>query len=211
MRRYQKIYLVIIGGLFLLFNASFEVMAEVQIGADRQEVIAALGEPQGSLASGEEEMLCYPAQIVVIKDKKVCRIEANALPEVNPVNSGSSQEKKPEFKSSAAELKVKTISQGGAAIDLSSILVPGKITIVDFYAEWCGPCRYMGPKLEELAQGDPEVFLRKVDILKWGTPVTAQYNINSVPNVRVFNRSGKMVGEPTSGLEIIKANIRQAK
>lgn len=103
------------------------------------------------------------------------------------------------------------ISKGGADVDLALLLEPGKINIVDFYAEWCGPCKSIAPKLEELAKSDPDVVLRKIDIVNWGTPVCAKYGIKSVPNIRVFDRKGKQVGSPTSSIEEVRKLIEQAK
>jgi thioredoxin 1 len=102
------------------------------------------------------------------------------------------------------------ISNGGQNVDLRTAMPPGKVVIVDFYADWCGPCRSIAPHLEQLANGDPDVALVKVDIVKWGTPVTQQYNINSVPNVRVFDKAGRQIGKPTSSLSRIQAYVKQA-
>lgn len=38
--------------------------------------------------------------------------------------------------------------------------------VVDFFAEWCGPCKVLGPKLDELSQKSPEVIFVKVDVDK---------------------------------------------
>lgn len=103
------------------------------------------------------------------------------------------------------------ISKGGAAIDINSILAPGKVTIVDFFADWCGPCKAIGPKLENLAKSDPDVVLRKINIVDWGTRVSIQYDIKSVPNVRVFNRKGKQVGESTSSIDRVRQLVIEAK
>lgn len=106
---------------------------------------------------------------------------------------------------------VRVIKNGGGSADLKDILVPGKITIVDFFAEWCGPCRAAGPVLEEMAKTDPDVYLTKVDIDRWGTPVCEQYAIRSVPNIRVFGREGKQVGTTTSSPVAVKQMVEQAK
>ena len=103
------------------------------------------------------------------------------------------------------------ISNGGQRIDLKQVLVSGKITVVDFYADWCGPCKRMGPQLEQMARSDPDVVLCKVNIVNWKKPVVKQFSIRSIPNVRVYDRNGTEVGSPTSGLSAIKQNIERAR
>lgn len=85
----------------------------------------------------------------------------------------------------------------GARVDIARHLARGHVTIVDFYADWCGPCRMISPYLEKLAREDPDVVLRKVDIIRWGTPVTQQYNIVSIPRIEIYDRAGKLVGTVT--------------
>jgi thiol-disulfide isomerase/thioredoxin len=103
------------------------------------------------------------------------------------------------------------IAKGGAEIDLTRVIVRGKITVVDFYADWCGPCRAIAPLLEQLPKDDPDVCVRKIDIVNWGTPICRQYSINSIPNMRVFDASGTPIGEPTSSPQQVANFIRLAK
>lgn len=103
------------------------------------------------------------------------------------------------------------ISKGGEEVDLSKLLVRGKITVVDFFAEWCGPCRALAPFLEQLPKQDSTVVVRKVDIVNWGTPVCSQYSITSVPNMRVYDAQGRQVGAATSSAQMVKNAIEEAK
>jgi thioredoxin 1 len=103
------------------------------------------------------------------------------------------------------------ISNGGQEVKLESVVVKGKITIVDFFAEWCGPCRHIGPILETMAGNDPDVVLRKIDIVNWETPVVKQHGIRSVPNVRVFGKDGKQIGQSSSDPSEVAKYIAQAK
>ena len=60
-----------------------------------------------------------------------------------------------------------------------------KLTIVDFWAVWCGPCRVLKPLLHKIAGEHPEIQLLTVDVdANWD--LAAQYDINSIPAVFFF-------------------------
>ena len=87
----------------------------------------------------------------------------------------------------------KDVITHGQTVDISKHLVRGKVTIVEFYADWCGPCRLIAPMLEQLAK-DPKIAIRRIDIVNWESPVAHQYNINAIPHVLVYNRKRQLVG-----------------
>jgi thiol-disulfide isomerase/thioredoxin len=106
---------------------------------------------------------------------------------------------------------VEVISHG-AQVDITIYLALGNVTIVDFYADWCGSCRQVSPTLEQMARTDPEIALRKIDIVNWNTAVAKQYNIHSIPQVNVYNRGGNLVGTVVGvRVEEIKRFVAQAK
>jgi thioredoxin 1 len=66
-----------------------------------------------------------------------------------------------------------------------------QLTVVDFYAEWCGPCKMMAPMLESVAE--EELPIGKVDI-DTCADVAKNFNISSIPTL-LFFRSGTVVGK----------------
>ena len=65
----------------------------------------------------------------------------------------------------------------------------GKITIVDFYADWCGPCRRIGPVLEQIAAGNPNIVLQKVNVDKH-PDLAKEYHATAIPHIIIYDRNG---------------------
>jgi thioredoxin 1 len=66
------------------------------------------------------------------------------------------------------------------------------VTLVDFHADWCGPCRMLSPVLEQLAtEMDGKAFVAKVDI-DAEQKTAAEFQISSVPTLILF-KNGKEV------------------
>jgi thiol-disulfide isomerase/thioredoxin len=107
--------------------------------------------------------------------------------------------------------EVEVISHG-AEVDIAKHLSAGNVTIVDFYADWCGPCRLITPVLEQMARTDPEIALRKIDIVNWTTPVAKQHGVQSIPRVSVYGRTGQLVGTVSgANAEKVRQYVAQAK
>jgi thiol-disulfide isomerase/thioredoxin len=171
-------------------------------GKTVSDVRSILGQPLGRLRTQEGTVWLYPDwRIEMDGDGRVTSVEREGPVRVEARAAAGGSVVGP----------VTVISEGGREVDLSALLPVGKVAIVDFYADWCGPCRKISPHLEQLAKNDPEVVLIKVDIVKWDTPVARQHQIRSVPNIRVYNGRGQVVGSPTSDLNAVRRNIEQAK
>ena len=67
----------------------------------------------------------------------------------------------------------------------------GKTIIIDFYADWCGPCRALGPILEELQEEYKDIIFCKVNVDEEEN-LAMGFRIQSIPNI-VMIKDGKMV------------------
>lgn len=71
--------------------------------------------------------------------------------------------------------------------------------LVDFWAEWCAPCKMIGPVLEKLAPENKDSWeLVKVDTDK-NQEIAAKYGVRGIPNVKLF-RNGEVINEFTGAL-----------
>ena len=85
------------------------------------------------------------------------------------------------------------------------------ISIVDFWADWCGPCRMIAPILEELDREVADVTVMKVNVDK--EPALAdRFGINAIPTL-IFFKDGKLIKQktglyPRDALDLIIKEIR---
>ncbi len=63
--------------------------------------------------------------------------------------------------------------------------------LVDFYADWCGPCRMLGPVLEQIARENPDARIVKVNVDD-SPNLAMKYAIESIPALMVF-QNGRVV------------------
>ena len=70
--------------------------------------------------------------------------------------------------------------------NFNDIIKSNQLTLVDFYATWCGPCKMMHPVLEQLKEefGD-NIRILKIDVDK-NEAISMQYSIQSVPTFMLF-------------------------
>ena len=90
--------------------------------------------------------------------------------------------------------------------------IGGEITLVDFWASWCGPCRMFGPIFESVSEKVNDVNFVKFEIDDVNRRTPAKYGIRSIPSVLAF-KNGELI-EARTGLmdeETVIAWINELK
>ena len=108
---------------------------------------------------------------------------------------------------------VKQVATDGEDVpDLAPHLVQGKVTVVDFSAKWCEPCRTLDEHVLAVLAKRPDVAYRKLDVGDWDTPLGTRYlkGVKELPYVLIFDKSGKQV-EAITGLDLARFDRAVAK
>ncbi|MCI5624689.1 MAG: thioredoxin [Clostridiales bacterium] len=89
-------------------------------------------------------------------------------------------------------------------------LSQGKLMMVDFWASWCGPCRMLGPVIEQLDNQYPDVVVGKVNVDD-EQELAMRYGVMSIPTV-IFFKDGKEIDRkvgvmpPEAFVQVLEAN-----
>lgn len=76
--------------------------------------------------------------------------------------------------------------------NFEEILASGKPVVIDFWAEWCGPCRMIAPIVDELAaEYEDRVLIAKCDV-EQNDEITMKYGVRNIPTI-VFLKDGAQV------------------
>lgn len=91
-----------------------------------------------------------------------------------------------------------------------STLASGKPVVIDFWAEWCGPCRMMSPIVDELAaEYEGRVVVSKCDV-EQNDEITMKYGVRNIPTI-VFLKGGELVDKQVGACskDALKAKIEK--
>lgn len=86
-----------------------------------------------------------------------------------------------------------------------------KLVVIDFWAEWCGPCRQIAPIVEELAaEYEGRAIIAKCDV-EANDDITMKYGIRNIPTI-IFLKGGEVVDKQVGGAskDALKAKIDKA-
>lgn len=77
------------------------------------------------------------------------------------------------------------------------VLKADKLVLVDFYADWCGPCKSLEPRLKEIAEERDDIIIVKVNV-ETDKNISDTYNVRSMPTLMLFNQ-GKAIATRVGG------------
>merc|ERR1712047_194619 len=83
-----------------------------------------------------------------------------------------------------------------------------KLVVVDFFAEWCGPCKMIAPKIEELSSQKSDVVFVKVDVDD-NEEAAAQYNISAMPTFIFIKNKEKVDDMMGANYEKLKEMVEK--
>ena len=105
----------------------------------------------------------------------------------------------------------------GQTLDVKSLVVKGKTTVIDFYSPFCPPCVKLAPVMAQLAAKRPDLAIKKVNInrpgvqgIDWRSPLAQQYQIRQVPYFMIFDPQGQLVAQGREAVEPVGRWLKEA-
>lgn len=92
--------------------------------------------------------------------------------------------------------------------NFESVIASGQPVVIDFWAEWCGPCRMISPIVEELAaEYEGKVTICKCDVEE-NDEITMKYGVRNIPTI-IFLKGGQVVDKQVGAVskDALKAKI----
>ena len=82
--------------------------------------------------------------------------------------------------------------------NFNEILDSGKTVLLDFYAEWCGPCKMVSPIVDQISEENPDIIVGKIDVDDQ-QEIAEKYGIMSIPTLVVL-KIGEVANKGTGVL-----------
>lgn len=80
----------------------------------------------------------------------------------------------------------------GASVNIEEHVMPGYVTVVDFWADHCGACVVVSGMLAVQTASEDRILIRKVDVGDGFTPVAEAYQIGALPHFRIYDKHKRM-------------------
>ena len=77
--------------------------------------------------------------------------------------------------------------------NFDSVKNSSKAVLLDFYADWCGPCRMVAPVVEQIAEENPQYLIGKINVDK-EPELARKFNVLSIPTLVVL-KDGKIISQ----------------
>nr|AFZ78678.1 thioredoxin-like protein [Coptotermes formosanus] len=84
------------------------------------------------------------------------------------------------------------------------------LVVIDFFAQWCGPCKVIAPRIEELAAEYPDVVFLKVDVDEC-EDIAADYEITAMPTFVFIKNKQKVDAFSGANADMVKQYIAKYK
>jgi len=101
------------------------------------------------------------------------------------------------------------------SVNLETMLVKSKTNIVDFYSDYCGPCRRISPLLKKLDDRRGDIAVIKIDInragykgIDWQSPIAKQFKLQRIPYFIVVSPWGKLMCEGKEAYDYVVQQLR---
>jgi thioredoxin 1 len=93
--------------------------------------------------------------------------------------------------------------------NINEMIESGKPVVIDFWAEWCGPCRMVGPVVEELSKEyEGQVLIGKMDVDE-NVDTPNKYGIRNIPTI-LFFKDGQVVDKQIGATQkaVLEAKVK---
>lgn len=94
-------------------------------------------------------------------------------------------------------------------LNFEEIINLDKLTILDFFAEWCGPCKMLAPIIEEISNENKDIIVYKINVDD-NPEIVSKYNIRNIPAILFIKNNivvDKIIGSLPKNKILEKINI----
>ena len=145
-----------------------------------------------SLTHNVKKTYIIAVAAIILTAATACRPDKNKHQEQQTATAAQTEQKQDGGEDSLT-ISFTMTDINGKEINVTDEFARHKITIVDFWASWCGPCRMVGPIVDEIAGERPDIKVGKVNVDEQ-QELAAAFQILSIPTLLVM-RQGKVVSQ----------------